>query len=183
MSKAIDLIPLVCTRCQTPIPAEPDEVAWVCAQCGQGLLLDEEKGAAPIAVNYAAGIPANQKGWPFWVANGQVTIAQRRIYGSGDQGRQAAEFWQPAHRFFIPAFNSPLDQLIAWGASLLQRPPALQPGPPAGFAPVILHLEDIQPVAEFIVLGIEADRKDKIRGVDFTLQLSAPELWVLWLGK
>jgi hypothetical protein len=183
MSKAIELIPLLCTRCQTAVPAKLDEVAWVCAQCGQGLLLDEEKGAVPLAINFAAGIPANQKGWPFWVATGQVTVQQRSIFGGGDQGRQAAEFWQPARRFFVPAFSSPLDQLITWGTTLLQKPPALQSGQAAGFAPVILHPEDIQPVAEFIVLGIEADRKDKIREINFTLQLSAPELWVLWLGK
>jgi len=38
-------------------------------------------------------------------------------------------------------------------------------------------------MAEFIVLGIEADRKDKVREIQFTVQLSAPELWVLGLGN
>jgi hypothetical protein len=38
-------------------------------------------------------------------------------------------------------------------------------------------------MAEFIVLGIEADRKDKVREIEFALQLSQPELWVLGLAK
>ena len=183
MSSAIELIPLLCTRCQTVIPAESDEVAWACAQCGQGLLLDEAKGAIPLAINYAAGIPANQKGWPFWVATGQVSVQKRSIFGSGDQGNTTRLFWQVAHRFFVPAFSLQLDQLITWGTRFLQQPPALQPGPAAAFAPATLHHEDLQPMAEFIVLGIEADRKDKVREIEFTLQLSQPELWVLGLGK
>ena len=183
MSSPIQLIPLLCTRCQTTIPAEVDEVAWVCAQCGQGLLLDETIGAVPLAVNFAAGIPANQKGWPFWVVTGQVSVQKRSIFGGGDRGSETSQFWQASHRFFIPAFSAPLDQLIGWGTRFLQQPPALQPGPAAGFAPVTLHPEDLQPMAEFIVLGIEADRKDKVREIQFTVQLGQPELWVLGLGK
>jgi hypothetical protein len=183
MSSAIQLIPLLCTRCQNTIPAEPDEVAWVCAQCGQGLLLDEEKGAVPLAVNFAAGIPANQKGWPFWVVDGQVSVQKRSIFSGSDQGNAARQYWQAPQRFFVPAFTVPLDQLITWGTRFLQQPPTLTPGPAAAFTPVTLHPEDLQPMAEFIVLGIEADRKDKMREIGFTLQLSQPELWVLGLKQ
>ena len=42
-----------------------------------------------------------------------------------------------------------------------------------------LALEDLQPVGEFLVMGIEAARKDAIREVSFRLQLSAPTLVIL----
>ena len=37
--KPVELVPLLCVRCQAPVPARPGEVAWVCEQCGQGLVL------------------------------------------------------------------------------------------------------------------------------------------------
>ena len=178
MSTPIELVPLLCTRCQTSVPAKPNEVAWVCQQCGQGLLLSEEKGAVPLAINFAAGIPANQAGKPFWVATGQVQV-QRQIFGGGDQTRDAQVFWQTPHRFFVPAYDLPIDQMIDLGTRLLQQNPNIQTGNPAGFLPVTLHIEDVRPAAEFIVIGIEAARKDKIKEIQFSLNLSAPELWVL----
>ncbi len=37
MSQAtVKLIPMQCVRCQQPLTAQPDEVVWVCANCGQG---------------------------------------------------------------------------------------------------------------------------------------------------
>jgi hypothetical protein len=37
----------------------------------------------------------------------------------------------------------------------------------------------MRPVAEFIVLAIEAERKDQLRSLNFNLNLAAPELWIL----
>ncbi len=40
-------------------------------------------------------------------------------------------------------------------------------------------LADVQAAVDFIVMAVEAGRKDKLREVDFSAKLSAPELWVL----
>lgn len=40
-------------------------------------------------------------------------------------------------------------------------------------------MEDIQPVAEFVVMAIEAGRKDMLKNLRFTLKLSLPSLWIL----
>jgi hypothetical protein len=178
MSTLIELLPLVCTRCQTAIPAKPNEIAWVCQQCGQGLVFSEEKGAVPLVINFAAGISAGKAGVPFWVATGQVQV-QRQIFGGGDQARDAYLFWQAPHRFFIPAYDISIDQMVDLGTRLLQQNPALQAGSPSAFLPVTLNIEDVRPAAEFIVIGIEAARKDKIKEIQFTLNLSSPELWIL----
>lgn len=42
-----------------------------------------------------------------------------------------------------------------------------------------LHPDDAWQAAEFVVLTIEADQKDKLRAVEFALDLGEPELWVL----
>ena len=179
MDKPIDLVPLVCVQCSQPIPANPDQVAWVCEQCGQGMLLNEIEGLVPLTIQYLAGIEPNQKGKPYWVVTGQVQL-DRETYGkSGKHGQKAHEFWMKNRYFFVPAFKSSLEDLLNRAKTLLLNPPNLQAGSPAPFEPVILSTIDIQPTVEFIVMAIEADRKDKVKKIDFTLRLSTPVLWIL----
>lgn len=179
MDKPIELVALVCLRCSTPVPAALNEVAWVCAQCGQGLALDESAGLAPLEVSYLEGIPPNTQGRPFWVVNGQVSM-KRATFGSSGKDRKAAEqFWSQPHRFFIPAYPAPLEELLSAAATYLLKPPNLQTGPAASFQPVTLSAADIKPAAEFIVMAVEAGRKDKLKSLDFDIQLSEPELWIL----
>jgi hypothetical protein len=177
MDQPVELIPLVCPKCSMPVPAELDEVAWVCAQCGQGLLLDEQKGLAPLDVQFMAGISSEAKGKPFWVADGQVAM-QRKTY-SGNQGNEAQAFWGQPRRFFIPAFAASLDDRLNLAMSLIARPPALQAGSPTRFEPVIMHIEDVSSAVEFVVMAIEAGRKDKLKELDFSLKLTKPVLWIL----
>ena len=180
MDRSIELIPLVCVQCSTPIPAEPDQIAWVCAQCGQGLRLDPAEGLKPLQVYYTAGIRPGAPGKPYWVVDGQVVIQRRESYGSAGQALQEAQrFWSQSRRFFLPAYSATLEALLAQATSLLVQPPALQAGPPAPFEPVMLSLEDVQPGVEFIVMAVEAGRKDKLKTVDFSLKLGEPALWIL----
>ena len=179
MDQPVNLIPLVCPRCGTPVPALVEEVAWVCAQCAQGLLLDEQKGLGLLEVNYAAGILAADLGKPYWVVDGQVTLSRQAYSGGRRETDEAGLFWSAPRRFFIPAFNISLENLLSDATHRLLTPPALQPGQAARFYPATLPAANIQPVAEFIVMAIEAGRKDKLKKVDFSLQLSAPVLWIL----
>ena len=183
MARPVELIPLACFKCDTPVPAQPEEVAWVCARCGQGLVLNDApeatgKALAPLVIQYAAGIPANGRGKPFWVADGTVQL-QRQIYGFGDKGKEAQALWSQPRRFFIPAFDCTLETMLSLGPRMLLKPPALQPGPAAAFEPVTLHRGDIQPMADFIVLAIEAGRSDMLKEVRLDVRLSEPALWVL----
>lgn len=181
MQAPVELVPLRCLRCDTPVPAEPDEVAWVCGQCGQGLLLDETHGLAPLEIQASAEISPGALGRPFWVANGQVRL-QRQARGGGilsSPGGQAERFWSESRRFFVPAFTCPLDELLDLGAFLVQQQPTLQLGSPARFQPVTLSPDDVTALAEFIVLAIEAGRRDSLRQVEILLNLDKPALWIL----
>ncbi len=64
-------------------------------------------------------------------------------------------------------------------ARCLLQPPVLKPGSPAKFEPVTLSMEDIQQVAEFVVMAMEAGRKDMLKNIRFTLKLTLPTLWIL----
>jgi hypothetical protein len=178
MATPIQLIPLLCFKCQAPVLAQPDEIAWVCDQCGQGLLLSETQGTVPLEVNFGVGIAPNAKGRPFWVAPGVVQL-QRRIFGSGDQSAVAQKFWSAGRTFFIPAFSLPLADVIDWGVKMVQQPPILTPGGAAAFLPVTVQRQDVKAYAEFIVMGIEAARKDNLKELQFSLTLETPSLWIL----
>lgn len=180
MDRPIELVPLVCIRCSSPLLAEPDEVAWVCTQCGQGQLLDDEKGLVALDVKFSARLAPNQKGKPFWVTMGQVTNLSRATYKSSSRTQEEAQaFWQVQRRFFIPAYATSLEDFLAQGTRLLTQPPELQDGPAGSFEPVTFHPVDIQAAADFIVVAIEAGRTDRLKTVEFTLELQAPSLWIL----
>lgn len=173
------LIPLQCIKCQAPIAAQPVEMAWVCVTCGQPMQLDESQpsGLAPLSVTYDARIQAGQRGRPFWVAQGQVSV-RRQTY-RGNEERQAQEFWSQPRTFFVPAFACSLDELVSQGMKLLRQPPQPTPGPPVAFLPVTLSRNDVRPMSEFVVMGIEAERRDMLKTVQIQLSLGTPVLWVL----
>lgn len=179
MDQTIQLVPLVCVQCSTPIPAELHEAAWVCAQCGQGMALDPAKGLLAVPVYYTSGIPAGGSGKPYWVADGQVTLRRETYRSNSGSAREAEQFWSAPRRFFVPAYASDTETLLRTGVSLLANPPALQTGPAMPFQAVTLSIEDIQPAAEFIVMAVEAGRKDALKKVSFSLKLSQPALWIL----
>ena len=181
MTTSIELVLLKCLRCGTHVPAGEDEVAWVCAQCGQGLQLTPA-GLAPLAVNWAAARPgASGVRWlPFWVFAGAVSFRSREVYGVFGSGSQPDKLWSSPRRFYIPAFPAPLQQMQTLGADLTRKQVELKPGPPGGaLANCTLFPDDARHAIEFVVLTIEAGRSDKLKTVEFTLDLNEPELWVL----
>jgi hypothetical protein len=43
----------------------------------------------------------------------------------------------------------------------------------------VLSPDNIRPVAEFIVMSAEAERKDALRELKFDIRLDPPQLWIL----
>lgn len=177
---SVQLVPMKCIKCATPMRAEEDEIAWTCEKCAQGMLLTAN-GLAPLTIQWAntkAG--TNIKWYPFWSFTGTVRFARRDSFG----GRSEPDkLWNEPQRFFIPAYAARLQELETIGAELLKK--RLNPMPsdsrPAAsqLPPVAVFPDDARHAAEFVVLTIEADRKDKLKSASFTIQTSEPELWVL----
>ena len=178
----VRLLPLACIKCKTPVPARPDELAWVCGVCGQGLLLNEaqrpnEGALRALDIFFSKAIPQGQRGYPFWVTRGQVTIATRQTY-SGDEGKAAREFWAAPRLFYVPAWDLPLEDVVKAGVNLLREPRRMEPGSPTAFRPVVTPPADARPLAEFMIYSIEADRRDAMKLLNFDLKLEPPQLWV-----
>ena len=181
----IRLVPLVCVKCQSPIPALPSEVAWVCQQCGQGLVINLNPGGGPgetaacaLDVFFSKDISPGARGRPFWVTRARVTFTERTTY-KGDEGRAAQEYWSVPRLFYIPAWESTLDEIIATGVMLIKNSPVMSAGGRAPFSPVVTPPGDVRALAEFIVVSIEAERRDYLKTIRFNLEYETPQLWVL----
>lgn len=173
----VELIPMFCLKCQQPVLAQPDEVVWYCQNCGQGMLLSDDHGMLPQAIHFSGGIPANAQGKPVWVVAGSVTL-QRQTF-SGDNSGDMQQFWAQPRRFFIPAYSLTLDQLVDAGLKFLKAPlPLQESATPAPFLAITVHPEDLVPLAEFIIVAVEAERRDQLQSINFSLQLGPPELWI-----
>lgn len=178
MSQPVNLIALRCTKCETPVPANPDEIAWACENCGAGLLLHEKVGLEETTIHYHAKLRPEKPGRPFWIVKGQVTL-DRKTYDVFDKKGKAQKFWAEPRDFYIPAYNCEIDELVNTAMSYLEGQPELTTGSVGHFQPVTLGQEDIQAVTEYVIIGIEAHRKDDIKEIKFTLKLSEPQLWIL----
>jgi hypothetical protein len=182
MSQPVELVPMYCLKCQTPVPAKVEETVWVCSACGQGMLLDSDKGLVAQEIHTSTGTPGTGAqgvpGHPYWVATGRVSL--NRSTFSGDQTREMLAFWAQPRRFIIPAYALELEEITRMGVNLVRQSPVLTPAAStATFKPVVLMPEDLRPLAEFIILSIEAERKDSLKELTFTLDLEPPELWIL----
>lgn len=178
MNMPVELIPLKCIRCGTPISAEVDEVAWVCVQCGEGQQIGDN-GLETLEIQYSQEIQPPKKGRPFWVSKGIVYLERQTYSGLGKKTRDSESFWNNPRKFFIPAFSYPIDEFTRVGVQWLRTPPTLTSGPSVDFEPVTVTSDDLQAWAEFLVMAVEAERTDKVKSVQFELQLDEPQLWIL----
>jgi len=178
VSEETTLIALRCVQCDTPLPAQPGEIAWACGHCGTGQMLDLNTGLVRQQIFYHAELKPGTPGRPFWVVPGKVSVS-RDTYGFGGGDGAAKRFWATERRFFIPAYKVGVDELVDTVTRWLQSPPALSEGAAEAFRPVVVSQEDLQALAEYVVLGIEAQRRDDVKQVGVTVKLGAPELWVL----
>jgi hypothetical protein len=177
MTTSVELVLLKCIQCGTPVPADEDEVAWVCATCGRGLLLTDT-GLVPINVSWAAAQAGGRTGpaRPVWVFTGSVEIVSRESYSG--RGRADGLWSQPVH-LYVPAYTCPLQELEDVGAKLTRQQPGITPGPAGTLKGCTLLPSEARTVAEFIVLTIEAEQKDKLKHIEVLLKVGPPELWVL----
>jgi hypothetical protein len=55
----------------------------------------------------------------------------------------------------------------------------LQAGTPTAFIPVTLAASDLAAAAQFLIMTIEAGRKDRLKSVNISINLGMPALWIL----
>ena len=172
------LVALLCPTCGADIAATDGEFAWSCRHCEAGVRLDEQLGSVLLDIGYDAGVAPGSTGAPYWVVTGRVTVT-RKTFGFFDANAESGRQWRDPVQFFIPATLAGLDTIADRGPALLLSPPPFSPGPIRPFSAVTTPPADLPALAEFIVMGVETGRSDKLSDLEVSVALDAPVLRVL----
>lgn len=178
------LVLLRCPNCTEPLKPGNDDVVVSCTHCYTPVAI-AVNGAVKMPVKFA--VPAESqvksKRWmPFWRIEGQARISKRETQGGRSQNDKAMQFWSTSRNFFVPAWE--LDPRIAQdvGSRLVQNPITLvtieQPTS-ALIQTAVVTPNDAKKLIEFIVLAVEARRKDWLRDLNFDLETKEAELWAI----
>jgi hypothetical protein len=177
MSAPVELVPLECLRCRSRLPAEEGQVAWLCPACGQGQRLDEAAELQPVEIRFARSAGTGEARWlPFWVLPVRVRVLERVSYG---REQPPDPRWEQPQPFVLPAFDTRPEDAGQWGARFLKEPVTLVDGPVGSLPSVSVTPEEAQALAEFVVLTLEAERRDKIKSLNAVLDFGEAKLWCL----
>jgi hypothetical protein len=139
--------------------------------------LTDDAALQSVDVHFAKPREADNLRWlPFWVMPVRVQIAERQSYGR-DQAPEAR--WDSPQRFVLPAFDTTPEEAAKWGARFLREAVQLEAGPVGTLSGVTVTPEEAQALAEFVVLTLEAERRDKIKSLRAVLDFGEVELWCL----
>jgi hypothetical protein len=179
------LVPLKCPNCSQLLAPEDNDAVIVCANCGTAVELGEG-GPARIEVRFSgprSPMPPETNWLPYWIFDGKVQITGRSTQGgSRDAAQDSAAFWAAPRRLYVPAWSQPVEAAIDLGKTMIEQQPSLldleRPPKPAMKAAVLFADEALK-LLEFIVLTIEAQRRDWLRDLTFTLEMGPAQLWAL----
>lgn len=180
------LLLLRCPTCADPLPAENDDVVLTCPTCFTDVKLDEQ-GIQTTAVSFVQPTkPDAVTHWlPFWVMEARVDIQSRKTQGRNKGAeKDSEEMWAAPRLLYTPAWDFPVPQARQMGSGLVVRQPAVhlldtRPSE-ALLTPAVFTVEDAQKFLTFVVLTIEAERKDWLKDLQFqVVPLRKPEMWAL----
>jgi hypothetical protein len=179
------LILLRCPVCGEGLQPDQDDIVVACTNCHSPISITQN---GPIKAKVQFALPKNirrgsENQWrPFWVFEGRVEIINRVTQGGRSRQKDAEKLWGRTGRFYVPAWDLQPHTAQSVGIRLIENPPEIELIP----RPADAHLmaanvdsEDGRKLLEFIVLAIEARRKDWLRDLDFQLEVDDAKLWAL----
>lgn len=178
------LIALRCPQCgQNLEPKHNEVVVTGCKQCHTAVQISQN-GLRIIAVSYAAPAADRVDAWlPFWLFDGRVNMQRRQSQGrSKGADKDAAHLWGAPRRLYAPAWNTRASQARQIGSRLVQQQIQFQPieqPPDALITEAIITPEDALKLLDFIVLTIEANRKDDLKEISYQIEAGQPQLWAV----
>ena len=179
------LLLLRCPQCQSPLEPGQLDVVVGCGHCYAAVAVDET-GLRLMKVSYAAmrGDLEEVEQWlPFWVFNGRVHITKRDTQGSSMfSSKNPEQYWDSYRNLYVPAWDLPMATAREIGQKFTQEQTRLQAMPPPSetrLVSAIVSPDDALKLMEFVVLSIEAQRKDWLKRLKFHIEAGAPELWAL----
>jgi hypothetical protein len=178
------LILLRCPNCSSPLKPGIDDIVYACPNCSSPIHIEAE-GPKIIGIQYA--IPTkgkdSEKIWvPFWVFEGRVQIKKRETQGRRSSTKDSQRLWGSPRRLYVPAWDLSIHTAQEVGSKLTQRQLSMrfiERPAEAQLIPATVSPDDALKLLEFIVLAIEARRKDWLKELVFDLEVGEPELLAL----
>ena len=180
----MQLLALKCPTCGQNLKPKSNETVVVgCGNCKTAVSL-QQSGIKAIKAQYAAPTSENVEAWlPVWVYNGRVNILRRESQGSSKGAdKDAAKLWNAAQKLYAPAWQESVSQAREIGSWFVVRQPAfntIEPTESMVMREATITPEDGLKLLDFIVLSLEADRKDWLADLQFEIQTTGHELWVI----
>jgi hypothetical protein len=180
----MQLVALKCPTCGQNLKPQSNETVVVsCGNCKTAVSL-HQSGIKAIDVKYAAPSSANVETWlPLWVYTGKVNIKRRESQGSSKGAdKDAAKLWGSARRLYAPAWDASVPQAREIGSQFVVRQPVFETVEPTEtmmLQEATITPEDGLKLLDFIVLSLEADRKDWLEDLQFEIQTTEHELWAI----
>ena len=178
------LLSLRCPQCGQGLAPKHNEVVVAgCPHCHTAVHISQN-GLREIEVLYAAPASDQVAAWlPFWVFDGRVRLLRRESQGnSRGADKEATAMWGRSRYLYIPSWDISAGQARQIGSQLIQQQPAFQTieRPQAALiAEAILTQEDALKLLDFIILTIEARRKDDLSQIDYQIEAGQPALWAI----
>ena len=180
------LVLLRCPNCARPLAPDNDDVVFMCTNCFTSVSIDQ-RGVQVANVRFALPTRADvrtQRWLPYWVYHGRVKMLNRETQGRSDNKASQLQ-WANPQRMYVPAWAISMQVAQEIGSKLIQRQPAarfIERPEGAYMEAAVVSPEDAMRLLEFIILAIEARRKDWLKALDFQIDAAEPELWAMPQG-
>jgi len=171
------VVPLNCESCGSLLESEDRDLAFRCANCGQGYAL-VEGGLKRLTVK-SASPKLQERGevqyYPFWVLKAEVMIESRdasggffsSLLGGGGSGRPGG-----AIAFYVPGFDAPLEVLKQLSVEFTKEQPSYEIAEEVKKSiKGCVHSEEFaRGFADFVFLTMEAERPDTMKSIKYSIK-------------
>lgn len=175
------LVAISCKNCGSGLIIEVNDYISYCSNCGSGFEIIEGE-LIPIEINFAPHALRGEGEMiykPFWRIKSHINILERKASGEflknlfgGSNATSSGEI-----TFYIPAFYCPLETMKNLATQFTIKHPVASPQKYnvklVGFA---YGKEDAKKFSEFILISLEAEKKDTMKNFTYKLDFNSMEI-------
>lgn len=176
------LIALRCPNCNQALEAGQLDDVVQCPNCFRAVGL-RPTGMVLEPIRVAAASREEPDGYlPVWVFEGRVNLVQRTTQGGAAQDAAARAMWDKPRRFYVPGWQLTLAEAKALTLAWVRNQPLFKDTAftdEVRFPPVVIAEDDARKLLALVVATIEAERRDFIKELDFSIDISGRTLWLL----
>ncbi len=179
------LLALRCPNCGAHLQPENDAIVLACHNCFLPVAIAVD-GLKRMKIWFAVSnqnLEESRNWFPFWVYKGRINIQYRETQsGWRTKEKDSDRLWGSPRQLFIPAWDLDLHSAQDIGSRLIVKQPAYNfVDQPAEYqlTTATVKPDDAKRLLEFIVLAIEARRKDWLKDLKFEIDVGKPQLWAL----